>query len=301
MAGTAERIRQLKAERNAVILAHNYTSPEVQDIADLVGDSLGLSIAASRTDADVIVFCGVSFMGETAKILSPEKTVLLPVPDAICDMAAMCSAEDLMKAREEHPDSVVVGYVNTTAEAKSHMDICCTSGNALKVVSSLAEDDEVLFVPDRNLGSYISKRLPDRRMVLWNGCCPIHDRITADDVRRVTEEHPGAPSMAHPECRSEVLDMVGFVGSTEDMLRFCRTSDADEFVIITETGMRHRLESELPGKRFHFIESAVCEPMKRIGLDDIARCLDDMSGEVTLPADVITAAQNPVRRMTEMK
>lgn len=300
MAGVAERIAELKESRNAVILAHNYTSADVQDIADFVGDSLGLSIAASETDADVIVFCGVSFMGETAKILSPKKRVLLPVPDALCDMAAMCPAEDLRRKKQEHPNAVVVGYVNTTAAAKCQMDICCTSGNALKVVSSI-DDDEILFVPDRNLGSYVSEKVPGKRLILWDGCCPIHDRITKEEVLALKQSYPNAPSMAHPECRSEILEMVDHVGSTEDMIRFCRSSDAKEFIVITETGMRHRLEREFPGRAFRFPESAVCEPMKRITPENVLACLENLSGEVLLPEEVIAGAREPVRRMTGMK
>ena len=300
MENVTERIAALKKDKNAIILAHNYTNPEIQDIADFTGDSLGLSIEASKTDADVIVFCGVTFMGETAKILSPEKTVLLPRPDASCDMAAMCTPEDLAHRKEELPDHTVVGYVNTTGPTKTQMDICCTSGNALKVVSSL-DSDRILFVPDKNLGSYIARKLPEKDIVLWDGCCPIHDSITVEQVSNLMELHPGAYSMAHPECNKDILDMMDFVGSTEAMLNQCRSSDAEEFIIITEVGMKHRLETACPGKKFHFPETAICETMKYITLESIADCLENMSGEVILGEDIIKDAFLPVKRMTEIR
>lgn len=299
METVTERIARLRKERNAIILAHNYTNPEIQDIADLTGDSLGLSIEASKTDADVIVFCGVTFMGETAKILSPKKTVLLPRTDAGCDMASMCSPDDLAHKRKEFPDHTVVGYVNTTGPTKTQMDLCCTSGNALKVVRSL-DSDKVLFVPDRNLGSYIARNVPDKEIVLWDGCCPIHDALTLEHLLSLKEMHPDAYSMAHPECNESILKMVDFVGSTEAMLNHCRSSDRKEFIIMTEVGMKHRLETECPMKTFHFPETAVCGPMKYITLESIASCLEGLTGQVTLDDDVIRDAYLPVKRMTEI-
>jgi quinolinate synthase len=295
-----ERIVRLKRERNAIILAHNYTNPEIQDIADFTGDSLGLSIEASKTDADVIVFCGVTFMGETAKILSPGKTVLLPRSDAVCDMAAMCSPEALAQRKEELPDHTVVGYVNTTGPTKTQMDVCCTSGNALKVVRSL-DSDKVLFVPDKNLGSYIARLVPEKEIVLWNGCCPIHDSITLEEVSELKERYPNAYCMAHPECNESILSLMDFVGSTEAMLNRCKELDDEEFIIVTEVGMKHRLETACPGKRFHFPDSAVCEPMKFITLESIADCLENLSGQVTLSEEIIKDAYLPVKRMTEIK
>lgn len=300
METVTERIAKLRRERNAIILAHNYTNPEIQDIADITGDSLGLSIEASKTDADVIVFCGVTFMGETAKILSPEKTVLLPCPDAICDMAAMCSPESLARRREELPDHTVVGYVNTTGPTKTQMDVCCTSGNALKVVSSL-DSDKILFVPDRNLGSYIARHVPDKDIVLWDGCCPIHDSLKVEEIRTLKELHPEAYCMAHPECNESILSMMDFVGSTEAMLNKCRELDEKEYIIVTEVGMKHRLEASCPGKVFHFPETAVCDPMKRITLESVASCLEGLTGRVELNDDVIRDAYLPVKRMTEIK
>ncbi|MGN1044741.1 MAG: quinolinate synthase NadA [Candidatus Methanomethylophilaceae archaeon] len=295
-----EKIARLKKERNAIILAHNYAAADVQDIADYVGDSLGLSIEASKTDSDVIVFCGVTFMGESAKILSPGKTVLMPVPDALCDMASMCSSESLAQCKKEHPGHTVVGYVNTTGETKTQMDICCTSGNALKVVSSI-DSDRILFVPDKNLGAFIAERIPNKEIVLWDGCCPIHDSITREQILELKRLHPGCMSMAHPECRKEVLDEVDFIGSTEAMLKECKTSDRDEFIIVTEVGMKHRLEKECPGKRFHFPGNAVCESMKRVTPELVASCLENMTGEIVLSDEVIRNAYLPVKRMTEIR
>ena len=300
METVTERIARLKKERNAIILAHNYTNPEIQDIADFTGDSLGLSIEASKTDADVIVFCGVTFMGETAKILSPRKTVLLPRTDAVCDMAAMCSLDALAKRKEELPNHVVIGYVNTTGPTKALMDVCCTSGNALKVVKSLKED-KILFVPDKNLGSFIARNVPEKEIVLWDGCCPIHDSLTVEEVAGLKKRYPNAYSMAHPECNERILEMMDFIGSTEAMLNHCRTSEHKEFIVVTEVGMKHRLETECPGMTFHFPESAVCEPMKYITLESIASCLEDLSGEVILDDDIIRDAYQPVNRMIQIR
>lgn len=292
-------IRNLKERKNAIILAHNYTLPEVQDVADMVGDSLGLSIKASETDADVIVFCGVTFMGETAKILSPKKTVLMPVPDALCDMASSCTPEELAEAKRKNPDRMVIGYVNTTGPTKCHMDVCCTSGNALKVVES-AGDRKILFVPDKNLGRYVSNRHPEKDIMLWHGCCPIHDRLTLEDLMRIKKEHPDAYVMSHPECPEPVLGASDFIGSTEAMLKKSIEVEYGEFIVMTEVGMRHRLELACPEKRFYFPENAVCESMKRTTLESIRDCLRDMTGEIVLTDGVVRAAYAPVKRMTEI-
>ena len=294
-----EEILELKKMRNAVILAHNYTLPEVQDVADMVGDSLGLSIKASETDADVIVFCGVTFMGETAKILSPKKTVLLPVADALCDMASSCSPEELRKAREASPDRLVIGYVNTTGPTKCHMDICCTSGNALKVVESLG-DRKILFVPDKNLGRFVSNRYPDKDIKLWSGCCPIHDRLTLDDLMKLKTQYPDAYVMSHPECTESVLQESDFIGSTEAMLKKAGDVDNKTIIVMTEIGMKHRLDKAYPDKRFVFPANAVCDSMKRISLETIRDCLRDMTGKVELDDSVISQAYAPVKRMTEI-
>ena len=294
-----EEILALKKQRNAVILAHNYTAPEVQDIADMVGDSLGLSIKASETDADVIVFCGVTFMGETAKILSPKKTVLMPCPDAICDMAETCPPEELIRAKEENPDRIVIGYVNTTGPAKCYMDICCTSGNALKVVKSVA-DKKILFVPDKNLGRYVSNRFPETDIKLWNGCCPIHDSLQYEDLALLKERYPDAYVMAHPECQESILSGSDFVGSTEAMLNAVKNTDKRDIIVMTEVGMLHRLESAYPDRNFVFPEKAVCKAMKLTTLEKVRDCLKDLTGRVELSDDVIGDAYAPVKRMTEI-
>ncbi|MDR1404965.1 MAG: quinolinate synthase NadA [Candidatus Methanoplasma sp.] len=298
MVSVAERILELKKEKNAVILAHNYTSPEVQDVADYVGDSLGLSIAASNTDADIIIFCGVSFMGETAKILSPEKTVLMPEPDAHCAMAAMCTGKELKEFRESNPDYAIVGYVNSTAESKMEMDICCTSSNAVRVLESL-RGRNVLFVPDMNLGAYAASET-GINVRLWRGFCSIHHFITPARVRQLKEKHPGAFIMAHPECRIEVLELADHIGSTESMISAARTSDRKEFIVLTEIGMKHRLEKENPGKTFLFLEHAVCTTMKMIMLDSILDSLANGTGEIVLPENVIAGARGPVLKMIDL-
>ena len=296
MESVGERIVRLKKERNAVILAHNYCLPEVQDMADFVGDSLGLSRKATETDADVIVFCGVTFMAETAKILNPEKTVLLPDPAAVCAMAQMCSPEQIVAARRDHPGMEVVGYVNSTAACKAEMDVCCTSSNAVGIVSSL-ESVGAIFVPDRNLGTYAARSCPDKEIVVWSGFCPIHQSISVQQVAELKAAHPDAEVLAHPECRTEVLEMADVIGSTEKMLNHCKSSDRREFVVLTEVGMRHRLEVNCPGKSFYFPESAVCGAMKMATLETVADVLENMVNAVELPAEVVERARRPVERM----
>lgn len=298
MTSIVEGIKALKEEKNAVILAHNYCLPEVQDVADFVGDSLGLSKKAAETDADVIVFCGVTFMGETAKILSPNKTVLLPEPQAICAMAAMCTAEQIDTACEEDPDCLVVGYVNSTAEAKSRMDVCCTSSNAVKVVESLGKN-RILFVPDKNLGSY-AKEKTGADVVLWNGFCPVHQTITYREVLKMKEEHPDAKVIAHPECREDVLSIADGVGSTEKMFAFVTELGGSEFIVLTECGMGHRLESVFPDKQFYFPPYAICGAMKMVDLPSILECLETGKTEIVLDKDVLKNAYEPVKRMTDI-
>jgi quinolinate synthase len=298
MVSVKERILQLKKEKNAVILAHNYTSAEVQDLADFVGDSLGLSKKAAETDADIIVFCGVSFMGETAKILSPGKTVLLPEPAAECAMASMCTAEQIKQVKKSNPGYAVVGYVNSTAEAKAEMDVCCTSSNALNVVNSISDKD-IFFVPDRNLGAYVSSR-STKNVMLWNGFCPVHQCITVKQVQDLKEKHPGAPVLAHPECRMDVLALADEIGSTERILVCAKESSAEEFIILTEVGMRHRLEMACPGKRFYFPSHAVCMTMKMIEPESVLKSLETGAGEVKLSEDILKRAYEPVKRMTDI-
>ncbi|AIZ56576.1 quinolinate synthase A [Candidatus Methanoplasma termitum] len=299
MVSVAERIQRLKKEKNAVILAHNYTLPEVQDLADYVGDSLGLSMEASKTDADIIVFCGVSFMGETAKILSPNKTVLLPEPDAHCAMAAMCTGDQLRDFKECNPGFLIIGYVNSSAEAKKEMDICCTSSNAVKIVESVKWND-ILFVPDKNLGAYASS-VTGVNIRLWDGFCPIHQGITVSQVNSLKKKHPRALILAHPECRAEVLELADHVGSTEAILKMSKTLNEKEFIILTEVGMKYRLEKENPGKMFFFPESAVCTTMKMPSPESILRALEHGTGEVILSRDILEKARNPVQKMIDIK
>lgn len=298
MESLEERILKLKEQKDAVILAHNYTSPEIQDLADYVGDSLGLSIEAANTNSKVIVFCGVSFMGETAKLLNPDKTVLMPEPDAHCAMAAMCTKEQLQEYRSQNPDHAIVGYVNSTAESKSEMDICCTSSNAVKVVESL-RGKKVLFVPDMNLGAY-AKMKTGMDVTLWNGFCPIHHGITVSQVKELKNKYPNAPIMAHPECRMEVLELADHIGSTEAMTKFPKTSDSEEFIVLTEIGMKYRLEKENPGKRFYFLDHAICTTMKMVTPSSILNSLETGSGEVTIDPSIMKSAQIPVRKMVEL-
>lgn len=298
MSSVTDRISALKKEKNAVILAHNYTSPEVQDLADYVGDSLGLSKVAAGTDADIIVFCGVSFMGETAKVLCPGKKVLLPEPDAHCAMASMCTAAEIRRLKAKYPDHLVVGYVNSTADAKTEMDYCCTSSNAVSVVRSLGTD-KVIFVPDVNLGKYVASR-SHRDIVLWDGFCPIHQCITVKQVEDLKAKHPDAVILAHPECRMDVLDMADEIGSTEKILTKASEIDAKEFIILTEIGMLHRLEKKCPSKKFYFPPNVVCATMKMIEPESILRVLESGDDEVVLPPETIRKAYLPVKRMTDI-
>jgi quinolinate synthase len=307
-------VRALAEERNAVILAHNYQVPEVQDVADYVGDSLGLSRQAAATGADSIVFCGVHFMAETASILSPEKTVLLPDLDAGCSLADSITAEELRAWKAENPDAVVVMYVNTTADVKAETDYCCTSSNAVQVVEHIwrehGEDTEILFGPDMFLGAYV-ERATGRRMKIWTGECHVHAGIRPADIARVRDEHPGAEFLIHPECgcSTSVMEYVvaGDVDasdthmlSTGGMLRHARESDAEEFIVATETGLLHPLEQENPGKRFVAAnESAVCRYMKLITLPKVRDALRDGGEAYRVRVDPETAARArvPIERM----
>ncbi|HUU44079.1 MAG TPA: quinolinate synthase NadA, partial [Planctomycetota bacterium] len=256
------RIAELKAGRNAVILVHNYSRGDVQDVGDFVGDSLGLSREAARTRARVILFCGVHFMAETAKIISPDKLVIVPDLNAGCPMANMVTVRELRAMKQKHPDAVVVTYVNSSAAVKAESDVCCTSANAVQVVASIPADREILFVPDRNLGRWVAHET-GREMILWDGYCPTHQRIVPDQVRRVKAQHPQALFVCHPECPWETIELADHVGSTTGILRFCAGSDAREFIIGTEIGLLHRLQQESPGKTFHMLTAlADCPNMK---------------------------------------
>ena len=295
----AERILKLKQERNAVILVHNYQLGEVQDIADFVGDSLELSQKAAKTTADVIVFCGVHFMAETASILCPDKTVLLPDRHAGCPMANMITAEQLRQKKRELPGSTVVCYVNSTADVKAESDVCCTSANGVKVVESIA-NDEILFVPDQYLGHYISTRT-DKKINLWPGYCPTHVRIQPQDIIRLKQEYPKAMAVVHPECRPEVIAVADEVISTGGMIRYAGREDISEMIVGTEIGIIHRLKKENPGKKFIPVsEQAICPNMKLITLEKVLWALEDMKPEVKVPEPVRIKAKAAVDRMLEI-
>ena len=292
-----DRIQALKKEKNAVILAHLYQRPEVQDIADFVGDSLDLSRKARDTGADVIVFCGVWFMAETAKILSPKKTVLIPEPDAGCPMADMVTAEDVQRLRAEHPKAAVVCYVNSSAEVKAASDICCTSSNAVKIVQSLKED-EIIFVPDQNLGAYAARFAPDKHFILHSGFCPTHHRIKPSDVLEAKAAKPGAKVLVHPECTPEVVALADFAGSTAQIIEEALRSPEKEFLIGTESGVIHRLMHLAPDKRFYALRATmVCPNMKKTSLESVLNALEKMQYPMELPAEVIAAARRSLDRM----
>ncbi len=294
-----EKILSLKQRRSTVILAHNYQLGEVQDIADFVGDSLALSQNAAKTDAEVIVFCGVHFMAETASILCPDKTVLLPDINAGCPMANMITAEKLREKKREFPGATVVCYVNSTAEVKAESNVCCTSANAVKVIESL-DAREILFVPDQYLGHYISTKT-DKKMILWPGFCPTHVKIRVQDITRLKLEYPQAKVVVHPECRPEVIALADEVLSTGGMCRFARQTEAKEIAIGTEIGIIHRLRKENPGKKFIPVsEQAVCPNMKLITLEKMLWALEEMAPEVKVPEEIRLKAKAAVDKMLEI-
>ena len=291
-----QQIRALLRKNKAVLLAHNYMRDEVQEIADITGDSLALSIEAARTDAEVIVFCGVHFMAESASILAPEKTVFLPRLDAGCPMADMVTVEDLQELKARHPGVPVVTYVNSSAAVKAVSDICCTSANAQKVVNSLPEK-EIIFVPDRNLGRYVA-RFSDKTFHYWDGYCPTHERLKADEVIRLKQENPGALFVCHPECHPSVVDLADHVCSTTGMYTFCKESTADSFIIGTEAGILFRLKRENPDKQFILASPAlICPNMKLTSLEDILDALTTLSPVVKVPEEVRMPAKRALDRM----
>lgn len=296
-----EKIRQLGKERNAIILVHNYQRPEVQDIADLCGDSLELSIKASQTDADVIVFCGVHFMAETASILCPDKKVLFPVLDAGCPMADMITAEALREKRKEMPDATVISYVNTTADVKAETDICCTSANVIRVAESVDPAVEIFMTPDRNLAQYTQKNT-NRNIRYWDGYCPIHNSLTVEQVKKVKKAHPEALFLAHPECPPDVLDQADVIKSTSGMLAYAAESDNKEFIIGTETGILYPMSKANPDKTFIPADpDMVCEDMKKTGLADILQALEELQPEVKVPEEIRVKAKGAVDRMLAIR
>jgi quinolinate synthase len=293
-----DKIIKLKKERKAVILAHNYQIPEVQEIADFVGDSLELSIKASQTDAEVIVFCGVHFMAETAKILSPEKTVLLPAKDAGCPMADMITAEQLRGLKAEHPGAKVLCYVNTSAEVKAECDLCCTSANAVRMVGEVLKDaKEIIFVPDKYLAAFVAAKT-GREFITWPGFCPTHARILPEHIDAARARHPGAVVMVHPECRPEVAAIADIVISTGGMSRFAKETPAKEIIVGTEPGIIHRLKKEAPDKIFHPIsDRVICPNMKKTTLEKILWSLEDMAHQIEVPAEIASRARRSIETM----
>jgi len=293
----SDEIRKLAAERNAVILAHNYTRGEVQDVADYTGDSLELARKATEVEADVIVFCGVYFMAETAAILNPDKTVLIPDPSAGCPMADMITGAQLRELKARHPGAKAVCYVNSTAEVKAECDMCVTSGNAERVMATFAPGEEIIFVPDQHLGGHISGIL-GREYTLWPGYCPTHQLITTKGISDARSLHPGAPVMVHPECARDVREAADHALSTGGMCRFARESNDKEFIVGTEVGILHRLRKENPGKVFHPVsDRVVCPNMKKTTLENLAESLSEMKTVVTVPEPVATRARHAVEAM----
>jgi quinolinate synthase len=302
IASLHEEIRALAAQKDAVILAHNYQVPEVQDVADYVGDSLGLSREAARTDADTIVFCGVHFMAETAAILSPEKTVFIPDLDAGCSLASSITAEQLRAWKAENPGAVVVSYVNTTAEVKAESDYCCTSGNAKGVIEAIPENTEILFLPDMFLGLWL-ERVTGRKLRIWMGECHVHAGIRPQDITRIQAENPDAELLVHPECGCASQCMAfgnekTHILSTEGMVRFAERSSKERFLVATETGILHRLRKEAPGKRFEAVsEKAICRYMKMITMPKLRDSLRDSKHVVTVPPEIAARARGAIDRM----
>ncbi len=295
-----EEIGALKARHKALILAHNYTRPEIQDIADFVGDSLELSRKAAECHAPVIIFCGVRFMAETAKTLSPESIVLHPNPHSGCPMADMASPEAVAEYRKKHPGTLVVAYVNTTAATKTEVDICCTSGNAEKLIAGLPADRKILFLPDANLGANLNNKL-GRKMDLWPGCCPTHNKILPEHVTAAKEKHPSALVLVHPECTPTVVALADRALSTGGMLKFVRESEHKEFIIGTECGILHRMRKENPVKQFYPLEPAVvCPNMKKITSEDVLFALRDLAPRIELDEEMRRKAKAPIDRMLEV-
>lgn len=296
-------IEELKREKRAIILAHYYTNSQVQQVADFVGDSLALSEKAAVADADIILFAGVRFMAETAKVLSPDKKVLLPVVEAGCSLADSCDAEELRRAREENPDHLVVSYVNTSVEVKALTDICCTSSNALDIVRSLPEEQKILFVPDRNLGSYIN-RCTGRNMKLWDGCCKVHEEFSVAKIEELKSLHPEAKVLVHPECKPEVVALADYAGSTAGILSYCAREDVKEVIVVTESGILYEMEERYPDKKFYLVEPEEgaekcisCRDMKKVTLENIYQTLLDESPEVVIEESVRKAAAGAIERM----
>ena len=302
----AEEIADLKAQRRATILAHHYQDAEIQDVADHIGDSLELARVAQKFDGDVIVFCGVKFMAETAKVLNPTRTVVLPDIHAGCSLVDSCPAEGVRAFRRKHPHHVVVSYINTSVEVKAESDILCTSRNAVAIVNSIPDDKPVLFLPDINLGNWVKKQTGRENMQIWQGACIVHATFPARRVATARAEHPHALVAAHPECPSDVLRMADFIGSTSAIIDWCSTQNAGEFIVMTESGVRYSLEKRNPGKQFYFVANencncSECPYMKMNTLEKLRDCLENLDPRIELSPEIIERAKLPIERMLAVK
>lgn len=302
-----ERIEALKTQKGAVILAHYYTNGDVQEVADFLGDSLALSVKARDIDAPIILFAGVNFMAETAKVLSPNKKVLIPVPDAGCSLAESCEAEALARLKEQYPEHKVVSYVNTSVGVKALTDVCCTSTNALKVVESIPREQPIIFAPDRNLGSYIQKVTGRDNMVIWDGACLVHEEFSLEKIVALKAEHPDAKVVVHPECKASLVAIADYVGSTAGILEYCGESSADEFIVVTESGILVEMEKRFPQKRFIAAPTLnsngcnECRDMKKITLENILSCLEQESPEISIDEATRKAAERSIINMVAIK
>lgn len=295
-----EEIKQLKQEKDAVLLAHYYVNPEVQEIADYVGDSFYLSKVAAELSNKTIVFCGVSFMGESGKLLNPEKAVLMPDASADCPMAHMVTKQEVEEARLRYEDLAVVCYINSTAEIKSWSDVCVTSANAVQIVKNLPNKN-ILFIPDKNLGRYVAQQVPEKNVVLVNGYCPIHEKMLAKEIKDLKERYPQAEVLAHPECNEEVVALADYIGSTTGILKQATKSDATQFIIATEVGVRYELEKQNPTKQFFFPETTpICADMKKITLDKIIQVLTTGDNDAIVPQAIVEPSKNTLKRMLEL-
>lgn len=292
-----DKINKLKKEKNAVILVHNYQRPEIYEVADFIGDSLGLSKEAAKTEAEIIVFCGVTFMAETAKILSPQKKVLIPEKTAGCPLADAATVTMIMQMKKQHPKAAVVSYVNTSALVKSESDICCTSMNAVKVVNSL-EEEEVIFVPDVNLGQYVQTKT-DKKIILWPGHCYVHSAVLAENIKEAKKQHPDAKVVAHPEAPPEVLALADFICGTGGMITYAKETDTKEFIIVTEEGMTKRLKREVPDKTF-YVAAGVCFNMKKTTLEKVYGCLLNEKNDIELDEEIMEKARKALQRMLDV-
>lgn len=300
------RIEELKSEKGVVILAHYYCRPEVQRVADFLGDSLALSVKARDIEAKTILFAGVHFMGETAKVLSPEKKVLIPNPEATCSLAESCKAEEFAKFKAQYPDALVVAYVNTTVGVKALTDICCTSSNALQVVQSIPADKPIIFAPDKNLGSYIQKVTGRQNMIMWNGACHVHEKFSKEGILEIKKSYPQAKVVVHPECRGEVAELADYCGSTAGILSYCGESECDTFIVVTEPGILAEMEKKYPSKKFLTAPSVEgkacneCEYMKMITLDSIIACLENESPTIELDEETRLKASKSIEAMVKV-